>query len=117
MNQEPFTLEQLQKTIEDLTPRLYYGLSKFAERGQVYVCRATEWNPEFVIIHPDDLDRFKIEISPIRLVPLKDEPAGSVMERIKNRLTQHAAAAVHAGRAGREGGTDRDGVVDTFSRP
>lgn len=90
MNDQPFTFQQLQKTIEALTPVFYYGLPEFAERGQVYVCKATEWNQQFVILHPDDFEQFKQSITPVRLVHLRDESKESMAERIMSRLTRRA---------------------------
>jgi hypothetical protein len=86
---EPFRIETLQKIIADLTPTLYYGLTEFAERGQVYICKETEWYPKFVILHPEDFEQFKREISPIRLVEMRLEPAQKRMERFRNRMAHH----------------------------
>lgn len=81
-----FNFEQLQKTIEDLTPKLLYATTEFAEAGQIYIVNATQWTPRFVVLHPDDLDWFRKEIAPTRLVHIRDEPSDYILEQIKNRI-------------------------------
>ena len=91
MNDQPFTFEQLQKTIESLTPQLLYGTSELVERGQVYICNETNYSQQFVILHPDDLEQFSRSISHMRLVHLRDETKENMAERIRSRLTRRAA--------------------------
>jgi len=91
MDNTPFTLDQLQETIDSImNPTLLYGTSEFAERGQVYICKETQWTPKFVILHPDDLESFSNSLPNMRLVHLRDELKEDMAERIKSRLAQSA---------------------------
>ena len=88
MNDNALTLENFNEIFDALRPVLYYGLYEFAERGQIYLCHATNWSPRFIIFHPDDLDELKRRLSDVRLIPLKGVPSESIREAVKNRLTK-----------------------------
>ena len=68
------TLEKLQEAIDLVYPPLYYGLDKNLERGVLYLCKETEFTPEFIVCHPDDFETVKSKITARRLVHIKDEP-------------------------------------------
>ena len=80
------TLEKLQEAIDLVYPPLYYGLDKNLERGVLYLCKETEFNPEFIICHPDDFEVVKSKITARRLVHIKDEPPNKAWSRLAKRL-------------------------------
>ncbi len=84
------TLEKLQEVIDLVYPPLYYGLDKNLERGVIYLCKETDFNPEFIALHPDDFEIVKSKITARRLVPIKDEPKEKSLERALRHLTQRA---------------------------
>lgn len=83
---EYLTIEKLQEAIDLVYPPLYYGLDKNCGRGEVYLCKETDFNPEYLICHPDDFAEVKQITTVRRLVHLKDEPKDKVMERILRTL-------------------------------
>lgn len=70
------TLEELQKAIDLARPPLYYGLDINLQRGVLYLCKETEFNPEFIVCNPDDFEILKSKITTRRLVDIKDAPRG-----------------------------------------
>jgi hypothetical protein len=82
MTDNILTLEKLQEAIDLVYPPLYYGLSEHIDRGVVYLCKETDFNPEYLVCHPDDFHEVKQITTVRRLVHLKDEPKDKVMERI-----------------------------------
>jgi len=87
------TLEKLQEAIDLVYPPLYYGLDKHIERGVLYLCKETDFNPEYIVLHPDDFETVKSKITARRLVHIKDEPKEKVIERILRHLTPLAPDA------------------------
>jgi hypothetical protein len=85
---DTFTWEQLQKTIESLTPPLYYAMTDMVERGTIYVCKETKYAPEYIIVHPDNLATVKRNIPNRRLVPLQYEPVMDRYERLSKALSE-----------------------------
>jgi hypothetical protein len=76
------TLDDLRKAIDLVCPPLYYGLDKNVKPGEMYLCKETDFNPEFIILHPDDLEMVKSKITARRLVSIKDEPKEKAWERL-----------------------------------
>lgn len=81
------TLEKLQEVIDLVYPPLYYGLDKHIERGVLYLCKETDFNPEYIVLHPDDFEAVKSKITARRLVHIKDEPKEKSLERMLRHLT------------------------------
>jgi hypothetical protein len=83
------TIEHIVETARSLmnTSRstLYYVLNDVVQRGQCYVVAASDWNPRYVILHPDDLDTFTNGLPCYNMVPLRDEPIEDVRQRILSR--------------------------------
>ena len=52
-------------------PPLYYALVDLATKGEVIKIEKSWWHPEYIIIHPDDLERIKAELPFRTLTPLK----------------------------------------------
>jgi len=80
---EPLTLETLKNLVERFFPRLYYGTDKNLDSGFVYYCRETDFNPEYIVCHPEDLDRLREIITNRTLVQIKDEPEESRWNRLQ----------------------------------
>ena len=87
---DALTLEKLQEAIDLVYPPLYYGLDKNLERGVLCLCKETEFNPEFIVCHPDDFETVKSKITARRLVHIKDVPKEKVIERMLRHLTLRA---------------------------
>lgn len=84
------TFEKLQEAVDLVYPPLYYGTDKNIERGVVYLCKETDFNPEYLICHPDDFAEVKQITTSRRLVHLRDEPKDKAMERILRLIKQNA---------------------------
>jgi hypothetical protein len=80
------TFLDFQEMIDKYFPVLYYGLDKEVERGSIYICKETAHNPEFIILHPDDLDDARKKITARRLVHLSLEPQEKILERLQKNL-------------------------------
>jgi hypothetical protein len=54
------TLDLLKGTFDILLntvcPVLWYGTSEGVPRDTILYAPATKWNPEYIAVHPDDLD-------------------------------------------------------------
>lgn len=90
---DDLTLEKLQEAIDLVYPPLYYGLDKHVERGVLYFCKETDFNPEYIVCHPEDFETVKSKITARRLVHIKDEPKEKVIERMLRHLTQRVPDA------------------------
>lgn len=68
------TFDKLMETMAELRkPKLYYAVNELLPQGDCYWLEAGDFHPEYVIVHPDDLERIKDELSPYRtLLPLAD---------------------------------------------
>ncbi len=67
---EGLTWEKLQ---EAMKPVVYYADIDYANRGEIVKVAAANGYPEFFIVHPDDLEAVKKELSPqYRLVHLRE---------------------------------------------
>ena len=80
------TMDKMQEAIDLVYPPLYYGTDKYIERGVVYLCKETEFNPELLVVHPDDIEEVKSKITSRRLVHIRDEPKEKVAERLLRRV-------------------------------
>lgn len=81
------TIEDIQKAIDLICPILYYSVDKNIEKGCAYLCKETEFCPEFIVCNPDDFEVLKIGIGQTRrLVHLKDEPKENQLKRIKKHF-------------------------------
>lgn len=85
-NNEPLTLEKMQEMIDQLFPPLYYGTATHIERGTLYYIKENDFNPEYVIFHPDDFETVRSFITARRLVHIKDEPQEEQRDRLLNRM-------------------------------
>lgn len=87
---KPTTLteQDVQNIIDSMFPVLYYGTSKFVlPKGEVIICKETEFNPEYIVCHPDDLETLRERLKGIRrLVHIKDEPPEESLKRLKKHL-------------------------------
>jgi hypothetical protein len=69
------TVEKIQKLINTWFPILYYELDTNIEKGSFYKVKETDWNPEFIIVHPEDFEIVSnVFRSTRRLVHIKDKP-------------------------------------------
>lgn len=84
---EPLTIEKFQEIIYFLYPKLYYATSKHIQKGQMYICKETDYNPEYIIFHPDDFEHIKDSFKKRTLVHIKDEPKEDKMKRLLKNLT------------------------------
>lgn len=84
--QKSFTVEMFRDMLDKYFPVLYYGLDKNIERGIIYLCNETDFNPEFIIVHPDDFEEVKTKITARRLVHLRDEPKDKVLARLQRTI-------------------------------
>lgn len=68
------TFKKLLATIEDFRkPKLYYSFCEFIPQGDVYWIEENDLFPLRMVIHPDDFERIKDELSLYRtLIPLAD---------------------------------------------
>lgn len=66
------TLAEIQSVLDSLTPKLYYGVSDTCAKGQYYFVKETRWNPQFIIVHPDDLETLRELVYPAQLVHLPE---------------------------------------------
>lgn len=53
-------------------PAVYYALSEHLPRGRVFEVAATEFGPDFWVLHPDDLPTLRTALPAVRFVPLRD---------------------------------------------
>ncbi len=79
---EPLTMKKYQEMIYSIFPRLYYATADYCQKGQMYVCKETEFNPEYIIFHSDDFENVKEGFKERTLVHVKDEPEKDRKERL-----------------------------------
>lgn len=74
--QTNFTIEDLNRIIDVLFPKLYYGLSEFVEQGSFFLIKKTDINPEWILVNPNDFPVVKEQLGKVRtLIPIsKYEP-------------------------------------------
>ncbi len=87
---EPLTLEKYQEMIYLIFPRLYYATANYCQKGQMYICKETEFNPEYIIFHPDDFENVKEGFKERTLVHIKDESDKDKKERLLKNLKKHS---------------------------
>lgn len=88
------TFEKLMATIEDFRkpklykPKLYYAFCEFIPQGDVYWIEENDLFPLRMVIHPDDFERIKDELSLYRtLIPLADyRQAVTTLRPMRNRV-------------------------------
>lgn len=80
------TVENLQEIIDSMFPVLYYALSNFTNQDNIYKVAEGEWNPEYIIFHPNDFEKVRMMFPDRRLVDIKDEPQEKRLEKIKLHL-------------------------------
>lgn len=90
VNNEPLTLEKMQEMIDQLFPVLYYGTATHIERGVLYYIKETDFNPEYIIFHPDDFEAVQRKITARRLVHVKNEPKEISLQRTLNTMRKAA---------------------------
>ena len=83
---EPFTIEKFQEIIYLLYPKLYYATATHFQKGQMYICKETEYNPEYIIFHPDDFENVKESTKGRTLVHIKNEPKEEGLKRLLKNL-------------------------------
>ncbi len=86
---EPLTLEKYQEMIYLIFPRLYYATADYCQKGQMYICKETEYNPEYIIFHLDDFENVKEGFKERTLVHIKDEPDKDRKERVLKNLKKY----------------------------
>jgi hypothetical protein len=80
------TIEHLREAMALVArPPLYYLVSENIERGILYHCKEQWFNPELIVLHPDDLDKVKAKITARTLVPLADELKEEAYERLRKQ--------------------------------
>jgi len=77
------TIEVFREMVNKYFPVLYYATDKNIEPGTLFTCKASEHNPECIILHPDDLDDVRNKITARRLVHISDEPKEAILERLR----------------------------------
>ena len=82
------TLAEIQSVLDSLTPKLYYGVSDTCAKGQYYFVKETRWNPQFIIVHSDDLETLRELVYPAQLVHLSQEPLEGARRRFAQNLYQ-----------------------------
>ncbi len=87
---ETLTLEKYQEMIFLIFPRLYYATADYCQKGQMYICEETEFNPEYIIFHPDDFENIKENLKERTLVHINDEPEKDSKERLLNNLRKYS---------------------------
>jgi hypothetical protein len=76
------TIEHLREAMALVAPPLYFATDGNIKRGELYLCKEGDYNPEFIICHPDDLDDIKSKITNRTLVHISNEPAESRLARM-----------------------------------
>lgn len=79
-------MKAFQKAMDLVCPILYYGTISSIELGYVYVCKETEFNPEYIVCHPDDLETLKKTMYWRRFVHIKDEDSEKRLERLRKQI-------------------------------
>lgn len=69
------TLKDLKKILDANPPILYYVITPFVEQGNIYHIKETEFNPRFIVFHPNDMDYVHERVKGLCLTPLQDEPS------------------------------------------
>lgn len=82
------TIEKYYEMLDRFFPILYYGTDEHIEEGIVYICYETDMNPEYIVFHPNDIEKIKNLTKVRRLVHLKNEPKEKQLERLKNHLNK-----------------------------
>ncbi len=90
INSEPLTIEKFQEIIYLLYPKLYYATATYIQKGTMYLCKETEYNPEYIIFHPDDLENVKESTKGRTLIHIKDDPEEDKKERLLNNLKKYS---------------------------
>jgi hypothetical protein len=75
------------EALNEIHPVLYYGTSKFQEKGEIIHVAASNLYPEYIVCHPDDLDEVKSKIKTRILVHISKEPIESVLERMRKNIS------------------------------
>ena len=76
------TLERMLEALESFRPVLYYATEDSLDRGVYFVCKESAFNPQFLIMHPDDFESVRESVPHLRLVHLRDEPNEQAQKRI-----------------------------------
>lgn len=72
-NKLVLTLATMMEMRDKLYRRVYYGTSDQLPRGQAIYSAKTTRTPEFIVLHPDDLEEFKAGLGEmIKLVHLRE---------------------------------------------
>lgn len=56
-------------------PILYYGVTKYCRPQEIIYVKKGKYNPEYIVIHPDDLEEVKKKITNRQLKPLSEYPS------------------------------------------
>ena len=83
MSDNILTAKKLSAMWDDYLPVLLYGTDEFIERGKLMLVPASDMNPEFIVLHPADLDEMTKKLNAFRLVHLRDEPQEDFKERLR----------------------------------
>ena len=83
---ETLTIEKCQEMIYSIFPKLYYATAAYCQRGKIYLCNETEYNPEYIIFHPDDFEEVKKSIKGRTLVHIKNEPKEENLKRLIDKM-------------------------------
>ncbi len=84
------TVEELEKQMRDAIDKLYppilYATTEHVEPGAIFVVDETKWNPKYVVLHPDDLEKVRELVTPHRMIHVKDEPLDARRDRLLKAL-------------------------------
>lgn len=86
INNETLALENFQELIYLVYPKLYYATATYCQKGQIYFCKETEYNPEYILFHPDDFEKVKKGFKERILVHIKDESKEKILKRLLKNL-------------------------------
>jgi len=89
MDKNILTFEMIQGLIDKVLPILLYGTSEYINQGEMYLCKETELSPEYIVVHPNDLEEVKRTITSRRLVHIKDEPIKSIIARMQRTISHN----------------------------
>ena len=88
MSGDVLVFANLVKIVNFISPPLYYVDSAEIELGKVIVVKSNSYIPEFIVVHPDDLDRMKAEIPSRKFIHLRDYPSEVLKEDLNKVVTQ-----------------------------
>ena len=66
------SMETISKAVEFITPTLYYATWKYVERGTLYYIKKSEYNPEYILLNPEDLTEARRKLFGRRLVHIRN---------------------------------------------